>query len=113
MKENSSILLIHFTNSYDQKDCIAILKREYMNALIDKDSNYYDNLYVFSQLGIVKGYTKYTEYGDYRYMNKFVIYKDIGVVYSLGLEYRFNDYISVETEVFGTVIVSGIKIQLK
>ena len=63
---------------FDQKDCIAILKREYMNALIDKDSNYYDNLYVFSQLGIVKGYTKYTEYGDYRYMNKFVIYKDIG-----------------------------------
>ena len=46
-------------------------------------------------------------------MNKFVVYKDIDIVYSLGLEYRFNDYISVETEVFGTAIVSGVKIKLK
>ena len=107
----------HFINSYNQDSHLLLLeKRNYI-----KKSNFYTKLGV----GIVKGYQKkgkyiYREYKDNNityqewitYNNKFVIYKDFGLLAQVGLGYSIYDIIDVELNLFGEAIIMGVKVRI-
>lgn len=110
-----------FINSFEQEShMIMIDKKTFL-----KETNFYWK----AGLGIVKGYKKegryinkektweengqihhWFEYTDYN--NKFVFYKDYGLMGTVGVGYRALEHFDLEVNLFGEAIIMGVKVRM-
>lgn len=102
-----------FINSYEKKSHMIMLdKKTYF-----KESGFYFK----AGAGIVKGYekegiyitNKTQHYYEYvRFDNKFVVYKDYGLLGTIGLGYSIYDIIDIEVNLFGEAIIMGVRVRI-
>ena len=119
--KNYTISYSGFINSYNNKSHMIMLDHKWFF----KESNFYFK----AGAGIVKGYEKKVKYvyDSYEYeengktyiyeyfienKNKFVFYKDYGILGTVGVGYRAFNIIDVEINVFGEAIIIGARVRM-